>query len=238
MSGRIGERLSVTLPRYIKHPAAGSGWVGDGKFMDAGAWHIFDSNLSHLSSESLRHWGCVFGPGNSTYVGNARDGYDDIEDKSDAFTIADPPTTTISWDQRTAVRLGPFPLIQDRPLARGGYGPRKIHVRVQTYVGALAKLYVMAALTTSPATPDQGALIVGVGSGTLSAVGQIPPGTTRVNISLECPDTVPANAVQRCRSDGARGPASIEQALGWLWVGWQRGTGAADVTSISAFETR
>lgn len=241
MSGRIGERLSVSDPRYIKHPPAGAGWVGDGKPMDAGTWHIFHSNLSVLSNESLRHWDWALGPGDATYVGNGKDGYDDIEDASDTFGPSDAAATAISWDHRTAMRLGPFPLIQDRPLARGGYGPRKILVSVQTYADTNNTLRVMAALTASPATPDQGVLVIGVAAGSIGSVDAIAAGTTRVNITLECPDTVPINAVQQCRRDGALGASSIDLPLGWLWVGWQRqdpGGTSAKILSVSAFETR
>lgn len=245
---RIGERLSTTDPHYIKHPAAGGSWVGDARPMDAAAAMTLDNNLSHLSAESLRHWAWALGPGDQTWVGNGTttpDGfgfdqraYDDVEPKASTFGIGDKAADLIAWDHRTAMVFGPFPLIQDRPLARGGYGPRKIRIDVQAYVDTGAQLNIIAALTPSAEPPDKGVLVIGTAAGDIAHVNTAPAGTSFHTIHLECPDTVPTNSVWRARRDGSHGPASIELPLGWLWVGWRRGTGDAAIISVSAFETR
>jgi len=236
---RIGERLSTTAPKYIKHPAHGEGWAGDSIAMDAGSAMIFDSNASHLSSESLRHWGSALGPGSNvsaaTVTGST--GYDDIAEITGS-AIGGSAATFIGWDHRTSFRFGPYALIQDRPLARGGYGPRKVRVAVRCYVAGGAVFKVAAALTSTPAPPDQGVLVIGVVAGTVSGIGNVPAGTDTHTIDLECPDTVPANAAWRAGRGGSQGPASIEFAVAWLWVGWYLHSGTATLINVDCYETR
>ncbi len=236
---RIGERLSTTAPRYIKHPAHGEGWAGDSIPMDAGSAMILDNNASHLSSESLRHWGSALGPGSNvsaaTVTGST--GYDDIAPITGA-AIGGSAAKFIGWDHRTSFRFGPFALIQDRPLSRGGYGPRTVRVAVRCAVTGAAVFKVAAALTATQEPPDKGVLVIGVVGGTVSGIGNVPTGTGTHTIDLECPDTVPANAVWRARRGGARGPASIELSLAWLWVGWYLHSGTATLINVDAYETR
>lgn len=239
---RIGERLSTTAPRYIKHPAHGEGWAGDSVPMDAGTAMILDNNLSHLSNESLRHWGSALGPGSNVSAAtvNGSTGYDDIESYvTDAFGSS--AAKVVAWDVRTSFCFGPFALIQDRPLARGGYGPRKVRVAARCAVTGAAVFRVAAALTATPTPPNDqpgGVLVIGVPAGTVNAIGNIPTGTGTHTIDLECPDPVPVNSVWRARSGGARGPASIDLPLAWLWVGWYLHSGTATLINVDCYETR
>lgn len=239
---RIGERLSTTAPRYIKHPAHGEGWAGDSIAMDAGSAMIFDNNASHCSSESLRHWGSALGPGSNVSAAtvNGSTGYDDIE----AYTTSGAGASAVklvAWDVRTSFCFGPFALIQDRALTRGGYGPRTVRVAARCYVAGGAQFRVAAALTPTAAPPNDqpgGTLVVGVAAGTINTIADVSAGTNTHTIDLECPDTVPANAVWRARRGGARGPASIELSLAWLWVGWYLHSGTATLINVDAYETR
>lgn len=230
---RIGERLSTTAPRYIKHPAAASAHWQDARFLDAGTAHILDNNLSHLSHESLRHLATMSGPGSLTASQNGSwvtaigtRAYDDVEPFTTAAITA-LSASNIAWDSRVSRRIGPIVAIQDRLLATGGYGPRKIRVYVRCEVSA-GNMRVLAAMTATPSPPT---------TGTLVFAGQVVDSTSTVSLDLECPSTITTASHWIARPPTGRGAVSHPIAEFYLWVGWcLHAGGTAAIRSISALE--
>ena len=230
---RIGQRLSTTAPRYIKHPAAASAWVQDARFIDAGTAMMIDNNLSHLSHESLRQLAAMSGPGSLTASQNGTwvtaigtRAYDDVEPTT---TAASHPikATLIAWDARVSRRIGPIVAIQDRLLATGGYGPRKIRVYARCELSA-GTMHVLAAMTPTESPPN---------TGTLVFAGELVAGTSTVDIDLECPSTIQPVSPWTARPSTGRGAVSHPVAEFYVWIGWcLHAGGSGAIRSISVLE--
>lgn len=251
---RIGTRLEAgaigtgaTAPRYVTMPAASSAFWTDGRAIDAGTAHIIDNNLSHLASESVRHlaWNPLYGE--ITWSShNENSGWAGYED-ADGYTAgtglaAVTRANAISWDWRTAVVDGPFYLIQDRLLTAGGYGPRSVHVYVETdATGDGLALY--AALTSSELPPDQNNIIAWDytqdGSGNLAYVAT---GYANNQLVLDAATPIPPNTRWISRKRGsATSSSQVQVTQAWLWVGWRLFAVTGDQSSLismSAFEVR
>ncbi len=231
MPQRIGERLNDdTAPRYIKHPPGATGWLVDGKPLDAGTGHILSSNLSHLSGESsLDH--LVWDVGVSVPKVNNR-GYAGLDDVAEPpvsdFDDATNPAVMCSWDRRTARCYGPFFGLIDRDLtgAQAGNGLRAVAVDVDCSALTGSSLVVMAALTSGFAYPS---------SGNLAFDHETAPiGRSVVSLQLEAETTRYQRAQFRCRNTSATASVYTSLAPIYLWVGWYS-TGASDaIIGISA----
>lgn len=227
----FGETLETT-GRYVRHPAAASGWIVDNKPIDAGSAHILDSNCSHLSYESLRHWVADLGPGTIAYQGRGYDGLRDIAEPDSTFSVSG--VHAISWDRRTAVRYGPFHLITDQSLGDlPGLGHRNVRVRVDANGGANSSLTLFAALTPRAEPPLNGCL-------TFASKVLTSSGRQAADIDLVPANTLPRSPYHRlpCRRDGARGLTDVQAAWAHLWVGWYSTHGSDAVVGISAWEYR
>jgi hypothetical protein len=249
---RIGERLSTTNPRYIRHPPATSQPWGNGRFVDAGLAHIVDNNLSHLSHESCRHLVWALGPGTLAHTPAVlASGWQGLSDSPQVpSSPRDPPIIGISWDRRTAMRFGPFVAVSDRVTSQGVLAPRRVDVAVDVWAATPTPdpstapwngLYLYAALTADPSPPSESALASGVGAGTVAAPRALTIGGNRAvrTISLAVPDDLGATASWRCRHDGTlRGRRTVGVPAYWLWVGWRASLANCAVISISAYETR
>ena len=253
---RIGERLEAgaigtgaTAPRYVTMPAAASAYWQDGRALDSGTAHIIDNNLSHLSAESCNHLCWYPGPGAITWVSHAvNSGWTTYED-ADGYTAgtglaAITRANAISWDWRTAVVHGPFKLTQDRLLTAGGYGPRLVHVSVETDCTSGAGLALYAALTNSEAPPDQNNLIAWTytqdGSGALAYCAN---GYSVNGLTLTAATTIAPNTrwTARARASSRTSSTQTQLTQSWLWVGWRLynvGGTLSEVLSVSAFEYR
>jgi hypothetical protein len=247
---RIGQRLGASTgadaPRYIKHPPAASQPWSNGEFVDAGFAHIVDNNLSHLSHESCRHLAWAPGPGTLEYTpALLAAGWRDLEDAPQVdYGPRAAPLVGISWDRRTAVRLGPFVGIQDRTTSDGLSGLRRVRVVVDclaaTPSGANG-LYLYAALTADPAPPSEGSLVTGVGAGTVAAPSPVTivGNRGRVSINLAVNDELGPTTQLRCRGDSSpRGRRVVAVTAYWLWVGWRASLANCAVIALSAFEYR
>lgn len=252
---RIGERLEAgaigtgaTAPRYVIMPAAASAYWQDGRALDAGTAHILDNNLSHLSAESVRHLCWYAGPGAITWSSHANNsGWSGYED-ADGYTAgtglaAITRANAISWDWRTAICHGPFALTQDRLLTAGGYGPRLVHVAVETDCTSGSALALYAALTNSEAPPDQNNLIAWTYTGHPSSLTYASNGYSVNGLTLSAASPVPSNTRWSSRQRAASRVSSHQTQLtqAWLWVGWRLynvGGTLSEVLSVSAFEYR
>lgn len=248
---RVGERIGAGTgadsPRYIAHPVVSSCWLQDARFIDAGSAQILDSNASHVSYESLRHGAWTLGPGSviegfsGKFTGAAsaaNRAYDDID-------YEDPPIGTaptdasrlIAWDYRTSHRFGPFAAIQDRPLDTGGYGPRSVKVSFDVQLDAASHMHLLAALTSTPAPPDLGALVLAVAAGTPAASTPIAT-TGRYLLSLDTPDSLPVSDTWVCRAEGDTSNTLVHVAQVYVWAGWYLSQGTGGVVALGCFEGR
>lgn len=244
----IGERW-ISPGRYIKHPPAAS-FVADGSPLDAGAEMLVRNNVAHLAEESLRHLVMETGPFPSKLTANGWANLSDGVEPAFATTrtqIAD--NQLISWDQRTAVGFGGFPLVADRTVtsgpAIGDRTIRKVRLRVEADVSnALARLLVALTLgdETNPGDMAEDA------TNPSGLYFNLPAGGTGVKIfttDFDCtlgigslahgmttmPCRPPAPAV------GSGGGVLYHPAVitGYLWIGmWQPSW--FDLISVSAWE--
>lgn len=252
---RIGERIyqgsvgtGATAPRCLAMPAAASAYWQDGRALDSGTAHILDSNLSHLSSESVRHLGWCAGPGSITFTSESvNSGWAGYEDAPTLTPTDLTKPDAISWDERTALRWGPFAIPQDRALTLGGYGLRDVYARVDVDAvtgGASDGLYLFAALTASELAPDIGNVLAWTytqdGSGlALRATA----GRRTVLLVLQAGGPSLPNARWQSRTLGPSGTTSAQVQLveAWLWIGWRvvgAGGTLSSVVSVSAYESR
>jgi hypothetical protein len=234
--GLIGQSLDATS-QYRAHPTSGAAdsWWAEGDPLDSGTAHHFDSNLSHLSREGLRHW-AETPIALSVFTKYAGDGWSGLVDVSppEASDIASNPHRSISWDDRTAARFGPFTVIQDREASGGVYAPRSVRVRLCVYRATAGDaLTVYAALTSTIAPPS---------TGSYAAFGAVTPGTTgsisTATINLVTTGAVYPNRSLPSRVSGARGATDAQVPVFYLWAGWKTNTtgGTARVLSVSAWE--
>ncbi len=249
---RIGQRLGASTgadaPRYIKHPAAASQPWANGEFVDSGFAHIVDNNLSHLSHESCRVLANVLGPGALTHtpedIASGWKGLDDAPERTPGRR--EPPLSAISWDRRTAVRLGPFVGVQDRTTSDGLSALRRVRVVADVLAATPtigeAGLYLYAALTSDGSPPgENNVLVTGVGNGTVSRPEaiNIVGNRGRVSINLAVNDELGPTTQFRCRSDSSpRGRRVVAVTAYWLWVGWRASLANCAVIAVSALEYR
>lgn len=236
----IGERWT-NPPRYIDHP---DDPFSDGDTFDAGAEMLIRNNLAHLAEESMRQ--LVLDTGADRLSKSlSMTGWVGLADDADADAgWSRPATASISWDQRTANRYGPFPLIVDRTIP-AGTGPadgaltiRKIRVRLDVDVtDALTTLF--AALTIGDGNVSPVEFFAASPSDTFGLFKQATPGvtTTVVEFDLEC--TVRAEQFLRspfrCRPDASHGASDSLELAGYLWVGALYPAGVT-LYSVSAYE--
>jgi hypothetical protein len=229
----IGERV---VERYVKHPAAASGWLADGDPFDAGTAHLVHSNLSHLSERNVRLVGHLAGPGEVDWEG----AWSGVIDATADGVSAD-PYELIPWTRdATAVMVGPVALSHARVgVDPAGLYPRKVRVVVQATKSAQSstELHVYAVLTATPDTPlrsqrlatDRDNVSNG-GSDTLVVF----------DLTLSCDAPVRPSEEWRCRAEGADEGASSFVTPAWVWVGWRSTTTAAGdpdtIESVSVFE--
>lgn len=247
---RIGQRLGASTgtdaPRYIRHPAAASQPWANGEFADAGFAHIVDNNLSHLSHESCRHLGWLLGPGVLDHTPALLSaGWTLLEDApQQSYGPRAAPIVGISWDRRTAVRMGPFVGVQDRTTSDGLSALRRVRVSVDVDAptpSGTAGLYLYAALTADSSPPSEGALVSAVGAGTVAAPSPVTVVGNRgiVSFDLAVTDELGPNVQMRCRADGAaRGRRVVAVTAYWLWVGWRATAANSAVIAVSAYEYR
>jgi len=249
---RIGQRLGASTgtdaPRYIRHPAAASQPWSNGEFVDAGFAHIVDNNLSHLSHESCRPLGHVLGPGALTHAPeDAASGWKGLDDAPERIPgRREPPLSAISWDRRTAVRLGPFVGIQDRTTSDGLSALRRVRVTVDCVAATPsignAGLYLYAALTADAQAPSEGSVLAtAVGNGTVAQPSpvSIVGNRGRRDIDLVVNDELGATLTMRCRSDASTRGRRITSVLAyWVWVGWRASLANCAVIAVSAYEYR
>ncbi len=237
--GLIGERLdeAATPPgQYRKVPPLADSWLADGRPIDAGTAMIIDSNLSHLSYESLRHLVMMPGIGGMKGAGNC------WNNLADGAPPAPPAGTTtaleaeISWDRRCARRYGAFPGIQDRAVTTGGAALRSIKFRVYALSGVVTTgtgtLTMYVAVTRSSAPPDLGYLAFEKFNINVTT-------NTAFEKSLVIPEGLTGGmAAWRCRADTSHGSVMVEVPEFWCWVG-ALSTHANDVwTSTNVWEYR
>lgn len=224
------------VERYIKHPAAASGWTDDGAALDAGSAHVAHSNVSHLAHRNVRLVGHATGLGDITYTST-------VSDPWAAAIDVDQPSSpdawgAISWSRpANALLFGPVALAHNRlGTAPAGFYPRKIRVVVQGHKTATwnTELYVLAALTAGTDTPLRSPRLAGTTAFiTDSDAG---PYTFSLEVSLNAP--VRPAASWRCRA-GGMDATQVALTPAWVWVGWHTNTTviAPDrLESVSVFE--
>lgn len=230
----IGQRV---VTRYIKHPAAASGYLADGDPLDSGSAHIVHSNLSHLSERNIRLVAHALGPGEVDWQG----AWSGVIDETQNGVSADTYELIPWYRDRTAKLFGPLALSMARvQTAPAGLVPRKVRVVVQgtksTQSGTT--LYVYAALTATCDTPIR-SLRYATATASKAAGGS---DTLCVFDLLLTPELVRPTQEWPCReaSSGLGATAAITPA--WVWVGWRSTTTAAPsgdpdtIESISVFE--
>lgn len=253
---RIGERIEQgaistgsDAPRYVVMPAASSAYWTDGRALDSGTAHILRNNVAHLASESVNHLCWAPGPGAISWVSHAVNsgwgGYEDADNYTAPTTLAAiTRANAISWDWRTAMVFGPFRLTQDRLLDTGGYGPRLVHVSIETDCTSGAGVLLYAALTSSEAPPDQNNLIAwtytqdGSGAADYCANGYSVNGLT---LTAAVPASPNARWTSRKRSSSRYSSHQVQLTQAWLWTGWRLfnvGGDLSEILSVSAFEYR
>lgn len=236
MTARIGEYFNAG---YIKHPAP-SNWLANGEGLDAGSMMIVDSNISWLAKESPRHLVTTIGPTATLFSSNT-DVYESISNfASPPSSLTLTPHRQIPWDRRTAVKFGPFPMVQDEQNTHGLPIPRKVNFAVKsTYSSVTLTMYF--ALTTSSSAAaifDRGEYLAfetkaASASGSVTTSNLVPPDPARGPRS-------PWN----CRRNTATSDTGINQVNVrelWAWVGFRPvdgGGGSCTINSISIWETR
>ncbi len=218
----IGQRISETAPRYIKHPpASNTDYWGNGATYSASDAMIVDSNVSHLESESLRHLFSDIGPGEVTNFLARSNTWDNLMNTQGPPAATTPDSAhEISWSRKCARRYGAFNLIADCDLAGPGdlYTLRTIRVYVK--LSSDSVLYCTAAVTSSIASPaDEPPMMLSV-----DATGKT--GDTHVVFTLT--PTAPIRAEEsrarwQCRGPGGpsqRGTVQSVVIQAYLWLGW------------------
>jgi hypothetical protein len=230
----IGQRV---VEKYVKHPAAASGYLADGDPLDAGTAHLIHSNLSHLSERNVRLVGHVVGPGEVDWQGAWSGVIDETEISGNLDTYG-----LIPWYRdRTAKMLGPVALSMARvQAAPAGLVPRKVRVVVQGTKSTQASttLYVYAVLT---ATPDSPINSVRYATATASKAAGGSDTVCTFDLTLT-PTPVRPSQEWPCREGTAGLGATAAITPAWVWVGWRSTTTAAPsgdpdtIESISVFE--
>jgi hypothetical protein len=238
----IGERWT-SPPRYIDHPPASSSLLDNGSAFDAATEMLIRNNCAHLAEESLRQLVLDISPNQLSKVA-ALDGWSGLADEpppSGSWTRPN-SASLISWDQRTAIRVGPFPLIVDRTIP-SGTGPadgaitiRKVRVRIDCTVTD-ATTQVLVALTIGDGSSPID--FFATGSDTFGLFQSSTPGVSAGVLQYDLTCTVPGDQFPRspstCRPNATHGATEGRELSGYLWVGAYHPAGI-DLWSVSAYE--
>lgn len=223
--------------------------------LDAGTVMYFTNNIASLAKNNLRHFvdspvyrpaniNQVTGPWTADFLSN--NGYNSkLDIESIENPAAQPTNQQISWDRRTGVCFGPFPLVVDRE-NDGVLTVRNVVVRVRMKFGSGGGSFVYAALTAgnpgSPAFSTTNILAIDRFDGTPTGVGGGGAGGTgTVSFLLKSEQGLLTNPPGRF--SGTMDGRSSRMLEGYIWVGWapfqnntvEQSVGAAHVT---AYETR
>lgn len=224
----LGQRLSNTNPRYIKHPPASSPVLSNGKPLDAGTAQIIDNNLTILDWENLEHLGSCVGFSNAQAATQNNNAWAGI---ADAPVPADPsaeqPWNQISWDRRCSVRQGPYFMKVDKALSDGRLTIRDVVVHFGWYNHSGTNLKMMFFLTPYESPPRDGWLAYTTHSDTASGYQQ----TRQV---IQCDRGL-------IESQGITSTATGEVVTVcqvYLWVGWILNNDNSDWRFIDSFTTR
>jgi len=219
-----GDRINEASPKYIKHPAATSGFWQDGETLDAGTAMIITNNLSHLAMEGCRQLVTSLG-GNLDPPQDDLTGYTGITDVGEPVNLATAPDEQqISWTQRTAYRFGPFLIPADKDITIDRKSLRKVRVLLDLYIDS-GNLNGYLYLTSTPARPSAGYIAKTTFS---SSTG----GFSIQELTLDCQQPVLANTIM----PGQSGQVAVFQV--YLWIGLKWDATGGDCFSISAFEVR
>lgn len=234
MTDFVGQRLTTgasdTLPgSYVRIPtSAASAMFRDGCACDAGAAMIYQSNLSHSVSESLRHL-CTFVLGGTLSQVTGWSGIRDVPDPGGVTALSQ-----ISWRPSVSARFGPFYAIEDREADDGTPVLRKIVCETYAKSGASDTLEVYVAITAGldPEPPLFGV----VASETFSAPTSIAVTTKTLEAELPLTGTTPLRV--RPASSTTFGAVETIVAPWWLWLGWKSTNGGDKLLSFAAYEGR
>jgi hypothetical protein len=231
VSRRIGERVA---DQYVYHPAASTGHpLSNGYAVDSGTVMLLESNLHTLSRQSLRPLVQSVGVGQLTQFPSTDSFWDGLTTPPPALSER-LFSATIPWDRRTAMRFGPFWVVQDYELddARLAWRPVKLtlDITVSSNVDLLqARAYF--AITATSSSPASGAFL-DFDSVALSAGQQI----AAVTLTPSAP--IAEGETFRCRPDATAGAPTVRRGVVYLWFGW--GVKSSDalnyVNGMSAFE--
>lgn len=229
----IGERV---VERYVKHPAAATGYLADGDPLDAGTVHLVHSNLSHLSERNVRLIAHATGPGTVDWEGPWSGVIDTTQDgvSPDAYEL-------IPWYRdRTAFMCGPIAMSHARVgTDPAGFYPRKVRVVVQGTKSpqSSTNLYVYAVLTATPDTPIRSTRYASANDSVANTGADV---LVTFTLTLSCEAPVRPSEEWRCRTSGASEGVTSVVTPAWVWVGWRSTTTAAGdpdtIESISVFE--
>lgn len=237
----IGERMT-NPPRYLDLPPAGSSALDNGSPFDAATEMVLRNNLAHLAEESLRQLVTDLSPNQLSKVASL-DGWSGLVDEAPASGSWTRPTAAlISWDQRTALRYGPFPLAVDRTIP-SGTGPadgaitiRKVRVRIDCTVTD-ATTQVLCALTIGDGfDPIE---FFGTASDTFGLLQSTTPGVSAGVVPFDLVCTIPGDQFLRSpmtsRATATHGATQSPELYGYLWIGVYHPSGI-DLWSITAYE--
>lgn len=231
----IGERV---VERYVRHPAAATGWLADGDPLDSGTVHLVHSDLSHLSERNVRPIAHATGPGAITQA-TTSDGWVGIIDTAQDGATAD-DYMLIPWERAdNAFMCGPIALSHTRiGTSPAGLYPRKVRVVIQgtKSTAGSTTLWVYAVLTATPDTPVRSQRYAQATASKASTGGVVP---YLFDLSLSCDYPVRPSSAWRCRASGASEGSEASITPAWVWVGWRTDTTSFNpdtIESVSVFE--
>jgi hypothetical protein len=231
----IGERV---VERYVKHPAAATGWLADGDPLDAGTAHLVHSNLSHLSERNVRLVAHTPGPGAITGDTTTNGWAGLVYDTQDTGATDD--YALIPWNRAAnAFVCGPVALSHTRiGTSPAGLYPRKVRVVIQGTKSSAASttLWTYAVLTGAQDTPLRATRYA---QATESKPNGGAAATYIFSLTLSCEYPVRPSELWRCRASGASEGSGASITPAWVWVGWRSNTTGISpdtIESVSVFE--
>lgn len=222
----IGEYLSSSR-LYVKHPPAASGWLTDGRPLDSGTGMIFSNNLSVLEQNKTRQLVSSMCHLQAPKASECNYYYEGLIDATSSNPTAEPIERQVGWRQDSCLCFGPFFMVPDVPVSRGGTTIRPVTVNVGIGNAVASNVTFLFFLTPSVQPPSEGYFAYSSYSTSVS-------GALTGSKTIQPSTPIEANCTMV--TDGGSGV--IDLVACYLWVGIISNHANTELRTINAWEER